>query len=547
MVLSASLVKVGGALFKVPLSSLLTGSGMGLFMASYSIFGPFFALFASGLSPAVSSLVSRTRALNGEREASMVCRANLIFFSVYAFLVYLLFIKVSPLFCRLAGDEALIPCIYAIAPCMFFCTLSSVIKGGFEGKLTMVPTAFSNLLEVSAKFISGLWLAKLCLENIFSEFYLYGSINGQKCIDLNEAACKAIPLATASALDGVALAGLISCGFLLMCFLKDTGVRDGFPKMHHFKVSLEILRFSLPVCLSSLIISLYPSIDMYTFMKLFKGLLERGERLPASLSPLLMTGMEKDAVPSFLYGCYSALAMTVFHLVPSVASSFSVAVLPVVSGLYAKGNTVKTETVVEGVIRSAAFICFPMGTAMSMMPREILYFFFRRSPLEVEFAVGFLRILGIAGIFVGLTSPVFAILQGIGKEKIPVRILFLFLWLKLLLNVSLSFIEEIGPFAPAVSTLIAYIFIFVSALKKLSYNFNRRFSFYKIIIRPFTLSLSSCFFVKVLFHTLSKTPKNPLILAISGLLGALMYILLMLLTGEFKQEYIKILYCNKNA
>ena len=547
MVVSASLVKIGGALFKIPLASLLTGSGMGLFMAAYSIFTPYFSMFASGLSPAVSSYVSKVWALKGERETEEVCKVNLLFFLFYSLAVYFLFVKTAPFFCRLAGNEDLVNCIYSIAPCMFFCTLSSVIKGSFEGRMTMLPTAFSNLLEVFSKFFFALLFARSCLSGILREFYSLGSVKGERVSNLGTALAKAVPEAASHAFKGIAAAGTVSCVFLLLCFIKSLKNKRFAPRKQYFRAPFEIIRFSIPVCISSLIISLYPVIDMYTFMKLMKILCSSDGSAVQMFSFVFSFGIAQEELPSFLYGCYSAVALTLFHLVPSVSSSLSIAVLPMVSSLYAKGNTGKTETAVEGIIRFAAFICFPMGMAMFFMPREILLFFFSKSRAEAEAAVPFLIILGPAAVFAAMVSPVFASLQGTGQERVPAKILFSFLWLKLGLNVLLTFLGKAAPLASAFSTLITYIFIFICSLQKLSYKFNRRFSFFGIIKRPFAISVCSCIFAKWIFNTLSQTPQNPLILVFSALLGALMYILLMFFTGEFKQEYIKILYCNKNA
>ncbi|MBQ8010751.1 MAG: polysaccharide biosynthesis protein, partial [Oscillospiraceae bacterium] len=48
--LSALTAKLLGALFKIPLTSLLGGTGMGYFSCAYGLFLPLYAVFVTGLS-----------------------------------------------------------------------------------------------------------------------------------------------------------------------------------------------------------------------------------------------------------------------------------------------------------------------------------------------------------------------------------------------------------------------------------------------------------------------------------------------------------------
>ena len=545
MIVSACLVKIGGALFKIPLSSILGGGGMGLFMAAYSVFNPFHALFASGLSPAVSSFVSRTRILKGEREADDLRYANIFFFAFYGLAAFLIFVYLAPMFAAFTGDENILPCLYTMAPCLFFCSVGSAVRGGFEGNLMMKPTAFSQLAEVFSKFVLGIFLAKLCVSKSFLEFFSFGSINGKSVRNLNTAIDEVIPLATNKALQGVTLASLISCVFLFILYFKERKDKYILPKPSLFKDSLKILKYSVPICLSSLIVSLYPTIDMYSFLNIFADIFEKNQNLPAIFSFLSEEAMEISEIPAFLYGCCSGLAFTIFHFVPALTSSLSVAVLPQISSCYASKNKKKTCLIAKGIIKSVAFVSMPLGVGMFLMPEEILTFFFPKSSLEVLTAVPFLKALGPASVFVGLSSPLFASLQGMGMPKAPTFILSIFLAVKLLLNIVFT-IGPLGPLASVYSTLICYMFIFILTSKYLFYILGEKFSLTKLFFKPFLLSAAACCISKIVYRSLEAALKNPLALVISVILGAFMYIIFIFLTGEFKQEYIKILYCDKN-
>ena len=80
MMVSAIVVKIAGALFKIPLSSILGGGGMGYFMVAYGVFNPVYALCAAGISPAVTAKISRVSALKGEDEGVKLSGMNIVFF-----------------------------------------------------------------------------------------------------------------------------------------------------------------------------------------------------------------------------------------------------------------------------------------------------------------------------------------------------------------------------------------------------------------------------------------------------------------------------------
>lgn len=64
---AALIVKVIGMLFKIPLTRMLGGEGMGYYMTAYSIFNPICALCVAGFPVAVSRLTAASLA-NHRRE-----------------------------------------------------------------------------------------------------------------------------------------------------------------------------------------------------------------------------------------------------------------------------------------------------------------------------------------------------------------------------------------------------------------------------------------------------------------------------------------------
>ena len=76
LVLTAGMavVKVLGALFKVPLTYVIGEYGIGLFNVAYHFYGPVFSLATAGFPIAVSRLVSESSSLGRWNDARQVKR-----------------------------------------------------------------------------------------------------------------------------------------------------------------------------------------------------------------------------------------------------------------------------------------------------------------------------------------------------------------------------------------------------------------------------------------------------------------------------------------
>ena len=80
LAVSLALVKIIGALFKIPLMNLLGETGMGYFSGAYTVFTAVYAVTVSGLSSAIAKLTAEYVGVNASEEA---LRLRRICFPVY--------------------------------------------------------------------------------------------------------------------------------------------------------------------------------------------------------------------------------------------------------------------------------------------------------------------------------------------------------------------------------------------------------------------------------------------------------------------------------
>ena len=97
LVVATVLVKVIGALYKIPLTGLIGEVGRGYFNAAYEIYTPLYAISMAGLPVAVSKTVSQERALGHYRDVKIIMRtARRIFLMTGIIATVLLFAIAYP-------------------------------------------------------------------------------------------------------------------------------------------------------------------------------------------------------------------------------------------------------------------------------------------------------------------------------------------------------------------------------------------------------------------------------------------------------------------
>ena len=207
------LVKAIGALFKIPLSSIITEDGMGYFSTAYSFFNVLFSLSTVGFPVAVARLTAAEDALGHFRDVRQIKAAALPVFSVIGVLCALLMASFAPLYTRLVQSPGALFSMLALAPCAALCSISSVYRGYFEGLRNMLPTARSQVAESLGKFIFGLSGAIFVMHMGTRELQASGTVFG--CTVKSEAdGCQLVcALGAAAAILGVTL-GAVS---LLLC------------------------------------------------------------------------------------------------------------------------------------------------------------------------------------------------------------------------------------------------------------------------------------------------------------------------------------------
>lgn len=148
--ISSIIVKVIGAVYKVPLFNLLGANGIGLYQMVFPVYALLLTLSGGGISSGITRLIAK----HGN-EKLIVKKCMAIYLPIGLFFSALLFFGSD--FISLAQGNFQASALYkAISPSVFLVCILGVLRGYFQGKNRFLPTATSQIVEQVVKCVSGL-------------------------------------------------------------------------------------------------------------------------------------------------------------------------------------------------------------------------------------------------------------------------------------------------------------------------------------------------------------------------------------------------------
>jgi stage V sporulation protein B len=511
MVVAITITKIIGALYKIPLADVLTPVGNGYFTNAYSIYNPLFSLATAGFPIAISRLVSENNARGRYRDIRQIHRASIrifLFLGILSLSIMVIGAKPYMNFVLRGNASSALPAVYAIAPAVFFASMMSIYRGYYEGLRNMYPAAISEVIESLCRLIFGLTAACLIVNSGLKEYAQSGTVYGVKMASENYAKLATLPFAAAGAVFGVSLGGMF--GFLfLFAYHKRNG--DGITKEMLCRsprpltlraTASRLIRTAVPVAIGSLAVNLSSLVDGM----LLQGRI--GDVMVANPAPLLSmyTGQfSREAIatgkiPSFLYGCYGN-ALTLFMIVPAITQAFGVSALPSVTEAWTQGNPKRIRHSIQTVLRVVVLITVPCGLGLSVFAVPICQLIYPHSSPDIVGKI--LVTLGLASIFAATSTPIDSMLQAVGRVDLPVKVMFIGLAVKIILNYTLVGIPEINVMGAGTSTLVCYVIITVLALYFLCSVTKVHLNFLAIFLKPVLASVVSVGAAWGIYHEVS--------------------------------------------
>ena len=423
---AVAVVKVIGALYKLPLNNILGDVGKTYFQTAYEIYNVLLTISTAGLPLAISKLTSQAHARGRENEKRKIFRTAVwLFFALGLAGSCLMFFGAQGLADFQRNSMAAAP-IRALAPAVFCVCLLACMRGYTQGQGNMGPTAVSQVLEALCKLGVGLPLAWYILKKRRETAELAAGSDGMEHV-------------AAGAILGVTVGTILSMVFLILYLLRrrDRTVSDDVPRSSGYLLR-RILAIGVPITLGNCAMSIITMIDT----KIILGRLQTGLGLT-------------EVAASALKGQYS-YAMDMLNMVASFVYPVTMSLIPFAAAALARGDKRGASRTVNSAFRILALLALPAGVGLSVLSTPIMTLVL---PAQQEGALAagpHLRILGIACIFVCLMILTNAILQTYGKEHLPIFTVIAGGVVKIVMNYLLVGNPNVGIRGAPWSTLCCY-------------------------------------------------------------------------------------------
>ncbi len=429
LTLSALVVKLMGLLYRIPLLDRLGTEGMGYFNTAFELYALLCTLSTAGLPVAMSVLMADVRHRDvpeaarrfGVRRVLSVALGT--FAAVGSAGTVLLALLSRPL-AGLLGNPPAASAMVAIAPTVLLICLSSALRGYFQGKGNMIPTAVSQVVESGGKLLFGLMLASRARE---------------RGADL--------PGVAAAAVFGLTIGTLLSLGYLCLhkmlegrrapaVPLTEEGLLGGRDCSAEIGRSAEEARRAATVCPSRR--AVFRAL-MRTALPVTMGAALLSLCRVADLAIILrrLASLGVDSVrANQLYGAYSTLALPLFHLLPTLATSVSVSSIPALAAALAEGRTHASEAAGNAVghaprriatraLGATLYLAVPAALGLATLSGEVLSLLFPAQPVAVAEAAPLLALLALSVPAACLVTVTGGMLQAAGHPAAPIRALLL--------------------------------------------------------------------------------------------------------------------------
>ncbi len=527
IVIAQVVIKVLGLVYRLVITNIpyFGDEGNGLYGAGFQIYMLLLAIATTGVPGAIAKLVSERRALGKPKEAHQIFKVAFMLFAIIGLIgTALLFFGANYIATNLIGNPKVEGVLVALSPSIFFVAISAVIRGYFNGMYNMKASSNSQMIEQFFKSLLTIVIVLL--------LYLMVPQVGKlaNLFNVTEDNVTSIMAAGANLASTIATA----IGFVYLYFFyvrrkkeiwKDIrDAQEGYVKQSKRKLIKMILFLSIPMSLASIVSALNRNVDTFTVIRGLKTAL--AESMPAEL-------IEDEATR--LYGILSGKVDMLIGLPLSLNIAFATALVPAVSEAIALNDKKTATRRISFSLRTTVLIALPCAVGLCVLAEPILKLLFPGA--YAPEATLLLQISAFTIIFTVLNQTINGALQGLGKVFIPAMTLAIGATIKLILNLILIPIPEIGVNGAAIGSvachLVATIIGFTILRKLISLDLTKMNFVIKPVIATALMGISAYLTQTYLPNLISS---SRLVTIIAILVAVIVYILSIILLKIFSRE-----------
>ncbi|WP_229725770.1 stage V sporulation protein B [Calditerricola satsumensis] len=375
------LTRLLGFIPRIALPRIIGAEGVGLYTMAAPTLYLMITLATFGLNVAVSKVVAEAEARRDIARMQNTLRLSLAFVLVLSLAMMGLMIGLAPLISRylLTDPRSYYPLV-GIAPILPIVAVSSVLRGYFQGRQNMVPTAMSSIAEAAFRIVAVLGLAWT--------FQPYG-----------------VAYAAMGAMIGVVVGEFGSLCVLLL-YVRRSLWHERFAWWNHtaktmrrsWTLASDLSRVAVPVTASRLVGNAMYFIE------------------PIAVTQSLAIAGIGTTVATSLYGQLEGMAIPLLLMPTAITYSLSVSLVPAISEAAAQGNYSLINRRLYQALRLSIVIGGPCAVLLYVLARPLCDLLWRAPEVG-----RLLEIMAPFSLFLYVQGPLSAALQGLDRAREAMR------------------------------------------------------------------------------------------------------------------------------
>lgn len=449
LAMATAIVKIIGALYKIPLNAIIGKQGFSYFNTAYEIYAVLLMISTAGLPVAMSRMISQANALNHHNQVRRIYSTSRTIFLILGIAGSLL----MTVFCRQLAEFQNQPDAWAaigmLGPCVLLICVMSTFRGYFQGQSNMLPTSISQVIEAVVKLIVGISAAIILLK-----------------------VTKSVPLAAGGAILGVTASCLVSAIYLYGCFRKSFRQMiptDEAPESFG-STAKQLLAIAVPITIGAAGLQILTMLETKIYM---------GQMLHLGFS---------QSVADDMKGVYN-MTQTIFNMPCSFITPITISIIPAITAHLTLADDKGARSTQESAVRVTGLISMPCAFGLIALAQPVTALLGGYSGADLALATKLMTILGICILFNAVVLLTNAMLQAHGYAVTSV----LNMTVGGLLNLVVCFILTGNPIinimgAP-IGTVSCYLCICILNLISLKRHIASSPAVIQNLLRPLAASI----------------------------------------------------------
>lgn len=442
--------RIIGLVYRIPMTAILGDLGIGYYGSAFEVYNIMLIISSYSLPLAVSKLVSAKMAKGNRRMAYQVLKGALLFAvctgTIAALIVFFGAEFFSDVYLKTPN------CIFALrvlAPALLIVAVLGVIRGFFQGLGTMVPSAFSQVIEQIVNAIISVWAAYV--------LYNYGKrIGGVLGDPTHYAAAYGASGGTLGTNLG-SVAALIFLVFVFALYIRIFKKKMEKEKRRAVEPFVDTIRM--------LVITIVPVLLSTTIYNI-SGFVDNGIYKNIAYAQ----GYTSDQVDVW-WGVYTGKYKLLINVPISIASAMAASSVPALTMAFGQNRMDEVRAKINAATKFVLIIAFPCAVGLAVLAKPIFLLIFPRQADTAGIAAIMMYMGAIAVVFYSLSTLSNGLLQGINKLRVPVVNAAIALVAHMIVLVVLMFAFKLNIYAVVIAnTFFALAMCILNQIALMKYS-----------------------------------------------------------------------------